>query len=108
MEEASGKDLAGFFKQWLYTPGYPKLTGTWAYDAAQQELVVQLRQPAGSVYTLPLELALYDAAGKLLGKEMLQLDGAEKTFRLKATGVPANVVADPDTEVLAEVELKRR
>lgn len=47
-------------------------------------------------------------AGKLVGKETVQMDGAEKTFRLKATAVPANVVADPDTEVLAEVELKRR
>jgi aminopeptidase N len=108
MEEASGKDLSGFFKQWLYTPGYPKLTGTWAYDATQKELVVQLRQQAGSVYSLPLELGFYDAAGKLLGKETLQMDGAEKTFRIKTTGAPANVVADPDTEVLAEVELKRR
>jgi aminopeptidase N len=108
MEEASGKDLAEFFKQWLYTPGYPKLTGTWSYDAAQKELVVQLRQPAGPVYSLPLELALYDAGGKLLGKETLQLDGSEKTFRIRTTGAVTNVVADPDTEVLAEVELKRR
>ena len=108
MEETSGKDLSGFFKQWLYTPGYPKLTGTWAYEATQKELVVQLRQPAGASYVLPLELALYDVAGKLLGKETVQVDGAEKTFRLKVTGVPASVVPDPDTEVLAEVELKKR
>ena len=107
MEEASGKDLSGFFKQWLYTPGYPKLTGTWAYDATHKELVLQLRQPAGSAYSLPLELGFYDAAGKLLGKETVQMDGTEKTFRLKVTAAPANVVADPDTEVLAEVELKR-
>jgi hypothetical protein len=36
------------------------------------------------------------------------MEGAEKTFRIKATSTPANVVADPDTEVLAEVELKKK
>jgi aminopeptidase N len=108
MEEASGQDLAGFFKQWLYTPGYPRLTGTWAYDATQKELVVQLRQQAGANYALPLELAMYDSVGKLLGKETMQMEGAEKTFRIGVTSVPANVVPDPDTEVLAELELKRK
>ncbi len=108
MEEVSGKDLAGFFKQWLYSPSYPRLTGTWAYDLTQKELVVQLRQQAGAPYALLLELGIYDAAGKLLGKETVQMEGAEKTFRIKATSTPANVVADPDTEVLAEVELKKR
>jgi aminopeptidase N len=108
MEEASGKDLAGFFKQWLHTPGYPRLTGTWAYDPTQKELVVQFRQQAGANYAFPLALGLYDTAGKLLSKETVQMDGAEKTFRIKVDSVPANVVPDPDTEVLAEVALKRR
>jgi aminopeptidase N len=108
MEETSGTDLAGFFKQWLYTPGYPRLTGTWAYDATQKELVVQLRQQAGATYAFPLELGIYDGAGKLLGKETVQMDGADKTFRIKTNGAPGSVAADPDTEVLAEVELKKR
>ena len=44
MEQTSGKDLKQFFKQWLYQSGYPKLQGTWTYDAANKEVVVQLEQ----------------------------------------------------------------
>ena len=30
-EKVSGKNLSAFFKQWLYTPGIPKLDVTWSY-----------------------------------------------------------------------------
>jgi aminopeptidase N len=108
MEEAAGKDLSGFFEQWLFLPSYPRLMGTWTYDEKARELVVQIRQPAGRPYAFPLELGIYDAAGKLLNKETLPLDGSEKTFRLKTSGPPVRVTADPDTKVLADVELTRK
>ncbi len=109
MEEASGKDLSGFFRQWLYTPGHPRLTGTWSYDEKAKEVVIGLRQESsGAAFSFPLEIGLYDAAGKRLRKETVQIDGKEKTFRIKTQSAPARITPDPDVKLLAEVELRRR
>ena len=42
MERASGKDLRWFFDQWLTRSGVPALTGSWRYDAAAKQVVVEL------------------------------------------------------------------
>ena len=56
MEQASGKDLRWFFAQWLTRSGVPALDGSWRYDAAAKQVVVELTQSqAGRPYRLPLE-----------------------------------------------------
>jgi aminopeptidase N len=101
--------LSGFFKQWLYTPGHPQLTGTWSYDDKAKEVVIGLRQEGpGAPFSFPLEIGLYNAAGKLLKKETVQMNGKEKTFRLKTNEAAANITPDPDVKLLAEVNLRRK
>ncbi len=56
MEAASGKPLAGFFRQWLYQPGWPEYRVSWTWDEAAgaveqadsapaSEAVPQIAQP---------------------------------------------------------------
>src|SRR5262249_34044957 len=44
MEDVSGKDLRGFFAQWLTRAGVPHISGTWRYDAAAKQVTIALHQ----------------------------------------------------------------
>ena len=44
LEEHSGRDLSRFFDQWLRSPGFPELEGSFSWDASRKEGVVTLRQ----------------------------------------------------------------
>ncbi len=48
METVSGKDLTGFFKQWLYGAGHPILKAAWRYDNKAKAVVLQVDQGAES------------------------------------------------------------
>ncbi|MFO7870778.1 MAG: M1 family metallopeptidase [Kiritimatiellia bacterium] len=64
-EEASGRDLSQFKKQWLYTIGYPEVAASWRYDKSRQTVTVNLRQETGNgPFHIPLEIAAVDNAGK--------------------------------------------
>ena len=66
-EEVSGRSLADFSREWLFTVGYPQVTVRYAYAAASRELRLFLRQTRagnGGVFTLPFSFAAVDAAGR--------------------------------------------
>lgn len=107
MEQASGKDLKGFFQQWLYQAGYPKLSGTWSYDKVSHEVVLQLEQTGKDLFQFPLELALQSADGKLQ-MQTIQVSKAQETYKLKAGTVPKFISLDPNVRLLFEgkVEMK--
>ena len=74
-EEVSGRDLAAFKREWLFTIGYPKVEATHRYDREARALHVYLRQtrtgPArqpmgigGELFHLPLEMAAVDFEGR--------------------------------------------
>jgi aminopeptidase N len=60
MEQASGKDLKGFFKQWLYTPGHPQLSITWKYDAVKKVVELHILQKQAGLFEFQLEVAIGD------------------------------------------------
>jgi len=73
-EEVSGRDLAAFKREWLFTIGYPKVDATHRYDREARTLHVFLRQtrtgPArqpmgigGGLFHLPFEMAAVDREG---------------------------------------------
>lgn len=104
MEQTSGKDLKQFFKQWLYQSGYPKLQGTWTYDAANKEVVVQLEQTNQELFEFPLELALQQADGKFV-TQSVRVTQAKESFRLKSEVAPKLVSLDPNVRLLFEGKL---
>ncbi|MBC7920609.1 MAG: M1 family metallopeptidase [Ferruginibacter sp.] len=110
MEEASGKDLAFFFQQWLFRAGQPVLEGTWQYDTAGKKLLVRLKQIPrnGFLFRFPLEIGVYNAAGKRVKTTTLEVDQTEHTFRIPLANAPDAVKLDPDTWLLIQGALTRK
>jgi len=105
MERASGQDLSGFFQQWLYRGGVPRLEGTWHWDARTRQIVIELRQvqPAPP-FNLPLEVGI-EAPGARTRVERLDLTGATQRFTIPAEQAPSAVILDPDVRALFAGEL---
>ena len=56
MSESAGRDLNGFFREWLTQPGYPRLEVTRAYDRRARRLTLTVRQTQAEgwgTWTLP-------------------------------------------------------
>jgi aminopeptidase N len=108
MEQASGKDLQWFFDQWLRRPGMPKLSGTWSYDPAKKQVVLEIRQAQpGAPFVLPLEIGAIDAKGEMR-VHRVEMTSATGTFTLPIDTEPADVRLDPNSWLLLEaVELTR-
>jgi hypothetical protein len=88
-EAAAGRDLSGFFEQWVMRAGAPQLrlaAATWG----DGRLVVTIEQ-AGAPYALDLPLRLVRR-------------GSEETVRVSVGG-PRTVVTLPSAEPVARVEL---
>ncbi|MEY4931084.1 MAG: hypothetical protein RI909_1808 [Bacteroidota bacterium] len=108
MEEASGKNLDLFFKQWLYQGGHPKISGSWHYDAKNKSVVVELTQSQkGGLFQFPLEIGLIGADRE---KEMKTIQVSAKTQKLTipVANVPANLVLDPETWLLFEGSITQK
>ena len=103
LEEASGKDLSGFFATFVRGSYHPELRVSFVpADAGETEITVeQLQQdgPEGG-FVFPLDLDLVDAAG---AKERITIDIAGKTAtkRVRTTQPVASVIVDPDDYAIA-------
>lgn len=109
MEEASGMDLKDFFEQWLYKAGALEVNGTWRYNTSKKEVAISLEQVQknGSLFKMPIQVALYPAQGKPLLKT-LQLNDKRNEYTIPAEFVPVNVVLDPDNWVLMNASLVKK
>ncbi len=103
MERASGTDLRWFFSQWLNRSGVPALSGTWTYDAAAKQIVVELKQThAGDPYRLPLDIGVSMSTTTVPRVERVELTGRDGRFTIGVSGEPSAVVLDPNTWMLME------
>jgi aminopeptidase N len=103
MEAASGKDLGWFFSQWLTRSGVPSLSGTWRYDAAAKQVIVEVKQTqAGDPYRLPVEVGISTAAGAAPRVERVELTARDGSFTFPADAEPSDVTLDPNTWLLME------
>lgn len=91
MEEVSGQDLAGWFRQWLYRADRPKLAGGWSYQGGKVVIDLEQVQP-GEAYSLALQV---------LGTK-LEMTQKRQRFEVPATRPPASIALDPDTWLLAD------
>jgi aminopeptidase N len=122
-------DLSGFFEQWLYQGGIPHLRGGWSWDAATNELVIELEQIEDDGYafempipvriTVPPAAAASGARGgrggrggrgtgpQTVERHIMMLHARSQT-RITLDRAPSGVVLDPDHWVLMEVEFRQR
>lgn len=97
MEEASGRDLGWFFRQWLEEPGYPVLSAEAAWDAGAGVVVLTVRQTqdaAWPTFRLPMEVGL-EAPGERT-RHRVEVTGRVQEFRLPGGPGPVRATLDPD------------
>ncbi|MGH7506221.1 MAG: M1 family metallopeptidase [Longimicrobiales bacterium] len=104
LEQASGRDLAWFFDQWVFSPGHPVLTVTWSWDDAAKQVAVtleQIQKAAWPTFRMPVTLAFDTPAGV----ERRTGEMAERTtvLRFPLPAAPTAVRVDPDGWLLEEV-----
>ncbi len=110
MEEASGRDLSGFFQQWLYKGGTLKYAGNWQYDNTRNQVRITLDQVQndGSLFKMPLEVGIYSGDKNVPQIEVLQVNEKSSVFIIKVDSEPENVLLDPDTWVLMEADFRKK
>lgn len=109
MEEASGRDLGWFFEQWLYKPGTLKVAGRWTYDASAKQVRIALDQTQsdGSLFTMPLEVAVYATGQAAPVMHRVQMNSKANVFTIAVPSEPADVRMDPNLWVLMEATFER-
>lgn len=109
MEEASGRDLEWFFDQWLYKPGTLKVAGKWTYDAGTRQVRIALDQVQtdGSLFTMPLEVAVQVPGQPLPTIHQVRLNAKANLFTIDVPSEPTDVRLDPNTWVLMEATFGR-
>jgi aminopeptidase N len=110
LEDASGRSLGAFFKQWVYQAGHPELELEARYDAGAALLHVTVRQtqPVDAVtpnFRLPLALSVALASGAE-HVHHVTLDDRARSFALPCPAEARWVALDPDAAVLAKVTSK--
>jgi aminopeptidase N len=108
LEQASGRDLKPFFDQWLRRPGYPILTVHWNYIATAQSMRVTVDQSDKFGYfRAPLTVEIHDVQGRTQRATVNVAPTAhtEVTIPVSLRGAPTQLVADPDVDLLAKIEV---
>jgi aminopeptidase N len=97
METASGKDLSGFFHQWLYLPGQPelKITTRPSQRKGSTEIVIEQTQP--SLFIFPLELLIDSQDGTF--RKNIRVSERISIITLKPGNIK-EIVPDPDVNLL--------
>jgi aminopeptidase N len=109
MEEASGRDLGWFFEQWLYKPGHLTVAGGWTYDARAKQVRITLEQTQrdGSLFTMPMELAVHLDGQPAPVMHSVQMDARNNVYAIDVPSEPTDVQLDPNHWVLMEATFGR-
>jgi aminopeptidase N len=109
IEEASGRDLEAWFRQWTGRPGTPRLAVSLAYEPAAREAVVTIEQTQPISVDVPafrgsFRLRFVTAAGTTVD-EVVELTERRHTFRVALDGAPRQFAPDPDGGFLSGLTL---
>lgn len=103
MEEASGKDLTWFFKQWVYQGGFPRLTVTHTYNAAKKRLTLNIKQTqkadkiTPAAFILPMDVEIKTAKGTKT--EQIRIEKQSQIINIPVDGKPSKIVFDKDEKI---------
>jgi aminopeptidase N len=109
-EDASGKNLTGFFDQWIMSPGHPEIEGSLAWEGDDKRVRVTLKQAhkaeggIPAVFRIPVRVECRRPNGRVVA-ETFEMDRQEQTFYMSVSEEPASVVVDPEQAVLATWKL---
>lgn len=102
MEYASGMDLSGFFRQWVYQPAMPEYRVSWRWDDTRREAIVDVRQvQKEGLFDMPVEIAF--SLEDRREKHRFQVAGPSQTIRVPLPAKPLSVEIDPDGWILKRI-----
>ena len=97
MEKVSGKDLKGYFYQWLQVPGQPELKISFTPSDRRGNAEISIEQKQEFLFRFPLDL-LIDSQEGLIRKNV-EISERLTKLTLKTGGIES-VTADPDVNLL--------
>jgi aminopeptidase N len=100
-EKTSGKDLKQFFKQWLYTPGIPKLNITWSQLGENIEITVEQLQDIPYQFSLDIKIV----AGETKIRR-LDMSDKKQSFLVTVKQKATNIALDPEVSLLFSGAIK--
>ena len=103
LEQASGKDLAGFFEDWVVGEGYPSYQLTWAQDTFQHLTIALSQQqshPSVSFFELPVPVRFSN--GQQDTTLVLQHINNGQTFDFDLGFAATTVAIDPDLWLISK------
>jgi hypothetical protein len=107
-EAASGRDLGGFFGQWLDRTGAPVLKledVTVAGDAGGYRVTGRISQTqSGPPYRLRVPVAVQVEGQADARVQTVDLDGREIAFAIETTAAPLRLQVDPDYDLFRRLD----
>ena len=98
MEEVSGLDLGAFFRQWIFTKGYPELNWSWAYHEGRLTVSIDQVQDHHT-FKFPLEIGIEQNGHTTIHR--VDVTSKSHTFQIDVDK-PQQVMLDPDSWLLFE------
>lgn len=110
IEEATGRNLDGFFDQWLYRAGHPEFEVSWSYDDKSKLVALTVRQKqkvdaATPPFRTPVDVEM--RTGDKARRERIEVSRAEQTFYLASKSKPDAVLFDPDDWILKTLTFEK-
>jgi aminopeptidase N len=102
VEKTSGRSFAPFFKQWLYTPGHPKLNTSWKYDSIQKKVVLQFLQLQDLAFEFDLDFSFRNTQNKIITTGKAHLKEKSTRIEIAIDEIPGELELDPDNKLLFE------
>src|ERR1700722_10200590 len=108
--ETTGRDLSGFFKQWVYQAGLPAFRASYSVDSAQHQVTLVARQvqPRDSLtgfFDASVDVAVLTDAGPVRG--VMPVHGDSSSVTLTVSAVPRAVRWDTGRWLLQVYDFPR-
>ncbi len=106
--DVTGRNLEGFFDQWVYGAGFPELDVTFAWDERKSAVTLTVDQKqkvegATGLFRIPLEVRFHGR--RSVRGETLQLSEAHQVFAFPTREKPLFVSVDPGANILKTLTL---
>jgi len=107
MEEVSGRNLDGFFQQWVESPGHPRLEVKSQWSDGQLKVSVTQKQKSKGVpkaFHFPLTVHVVTEDGQQ--DVTLQVKERSRAWAIPCEAEPTRVSIDPGFAILADISIK--
>ncbi len=100
LEKASGKDLSGFFKRWIYESGHPKYQLSWEWRQKREVRLVLRQLQSGNAFLDHVPITIITAKGKR--DVILKPTSKEVVETVQLTDPPTSIEVDQRNTLLKE------